>query len=806
MNTFISNEIGSLTDEKLKEAVHLVAKIAIINYAYEVKEPKEKKMEFIRKRINRLEKKIIPLILIEIINICFNKDDKNKVDEDCNQDEEENENENKIKEEEDKKIDYKELKDEIFEKFSKKLDNENDIDNIINLIDCLEGKEKKKKDEEKEEINEFFKKLMNNHLFTKDEFFSGSQNLKILLFYKLKEKGKIKKSEEDYYENITKLLKEINTDIDGNIKKSKLEEFLKNEETFIIQRLSLINLLIDNYKPKEKYESLKKINDNINKEINKLKYIKENYILYFKDSEQDKIKKIIEVIKNNQNKRIIEYKGGRIGEIIQGTKNLEEIAEKINHVKNFLLFKVIYEMNLSNDESKNFDIAYDTLEEIGRDIKEKDSVIELNNKYNKIFRKIKEKLSNNEEEANKFIENLKNYYQIDKTNLIDELTILFKSKKYELDINSIIFFFENYFQKDNKDWNDKMPPTNYIDKWENFENIKNDLNRLKENKIYDYQNIGNYNKLFTCLYDKKEAIDFLFKKTSKEILKLKDNIQPTDRTINIKDINDTEKCVFVISKMKSIKDNFQIFDYIQKLEPSTISQFENYSKIYSSVIELDSNDDNSEESVYSQVIKYVKNSTLNILQDTENLLYFDENNVMKKMDKNIMEEFVHLKNQIHIKNEKESSQDETMKSKFKILIFFKETVSNLESINEYMKILRKKGSSLPIKIIIDISIKDKEESKEPTIKYYLVKDKEEEYDYTIIRQFLFEAKNAYISQISSIYKEKLNLRFLYGKQFRSMMKHLEDNYKIDSFLRYIINNTDNNIPIKEGYKSVKRNV
>ena len=68
--------------------------------------------------------------------------------------------------------------------------------------------------------------------------------------------------------------------------------------------------------------------------------------------------------------------------------------------------------------------------------------------------------------------------------LISELTILFKSKKYELDINSIIFFFENYFQKDNKDWIEKLPPINYKKKWEeDFNNIKKDLNRLKENGI-----------------------------------------------------------------------------------------------------------------------------------------------------------------------------------------------------------------------------------------------------------------------------------------------------------------------------------
>ena len=38
-------------------------------------------------------------------------------------------------------------------------------------------------------------------------------------------------------------------------------------------------------------------------------------------------------------------------------------------------------------------------------------------------------------------------------------------KKYELDINSIIFFFEN-FEKDNNNWNEKLPPRNYYLKLE----------------------------------------------------------------------------------------------------------------------------------------------------------------------------------------------------------------------------------------------------------------------------------------------------------------------------------------------------
>jgi len=52
----------------------------------------------------------------------------------------------------------------------------------------------------------------------------------------------------------------------------------------------------------------------------------------------------------------------------------------------------------------------------------------------------------------------------------------------------------------------------------------------------------------------------------------------------------------------------------------------------------------------------------------------------------------------------------------------------------------------------------------------------------------------------------LNLRFIYGKLFRSIMKHLESNFDIDSFLRYILNYTDNNKPIKDGYIAIIRNV
>ena len=289
-------------------------------------------------------------------------------------------------------------------------------------------------------------------------------------------------------------------------------------------------------------------------------------------------------------------------------------------------------------------------------------------------------------------------------------------------------------------------------------------------------------------------MDCLFSKTSPEILKLKDKIQPTDRTISIQDVLDTEKCVFIINKMKDLKDNFKIFEYIKKLSDKEILQFDNYSRIYSSIIELDSNDD-FEENVFDKVNNIIKDATFNILQDEENFLYYNEKE--KKNENITMEELIHIKNQIHIKSG-ENNEDDIIKSKCKILTFFKNAISNIEVINGYMIVLRTKGSSLPIRISIKINIQDKE----PNIKYYLGEDKK---DFKEIRDFLFEVKNKYINQLNLKYKEKLNIRFLYGKQFRSIMKHLESNFKIDSFLRYILNNTDNNISINEGFKVITRN-
>ena len=228
---------------------------------------------------------------------------------------------------------------------------------------------------------------------------------------------------------------------------------MKIEESLVIKRLKLIKLVLPGFNPKDKYEELKNKNEEINKEIEKLKYIKDNIIIYHKEFYQVTKKRLIDIIKNNQNKKLSDYKAGSIRELIQEIEkpddekgNLKDLANKVNKVKNFLLFNTIYEMNSGKDENKKFDNAFKELEKIGELLKKKIKVVDLNEQYKDPFKKIKEKLSNNEERSKEFIKYLIDYYAINDETLIDELTILFKSKKYEMDIKSIIFFFE-YLQK-----------------------------------------------------------------------------------------------------------------------------------------------------------------------------------------------------------------------------------------------------------------------------------------------------------------------------------------------------------------------
>ena len=106
-----------------------------------------------------------------------------------------------------------------------------------------------------------------------------------------------------------------------------------------------------------------------------------------------------------------------------------------------------------------------------------------------------------------------------------------------------------------------------------------------------------------------------------------------------------------------MNDDSKIFAYIKGLKEEEIYIFEKYSKNYSSIIELDRNDDSSL-NLYNQVNEIVKDSTFIFKQDNEELSYG------KEQKQTNVEELIYLKNKIHIKPPKETNEiKETSKKK-----------------------------------------------------------------------------------------------------------------------------------------------
>ena len=805
----IKNEIESFNNKEYDIIIKSTSKLSVINFIYS---KKEKQFDFFKYYIKLLENKnIIHLIFAEIIKIYINKDYKNfnlseKENEDIEEEIEYIENEIEEGDINDNNYinDFNTIKKFIFGELKNKINNDNDICNIINFMDCLEGKFKNKNNEinikkVEEIIKEFLKEILKVNIFTNEEFFFSKKNLKINLLCKLYEKGKIKHIEEDneeYYYNIIELFDEIKKELEGEITKEKLEQFLKTDENIIKQKLNLLNLIYDEFNSERTYEELKRKNEEINKIISNLKYIGENLKIYHSRLYKDKFNRLLDIIENYQAQTINQLEKV-LKEISKELYFLNELADKINRVKNFLLFQVIYNFTSVNDEKSNFDIAYKKLEDFGNLIKNKNlDINEINNNYKNIINKIKEEIKNSEEKANNFIQDLIKFFNLDNEEVIKELTILFKIKKYELDINSILFLFDN-FEKDNQDWNNKLNDT-YKNISENTqEEIISKLNLLQKNKIYDYTKSHIYNKLFTILFNKKKELEFLFSKIDKNIINLIDRINPCDNSITIKDIKDTEKCISTIKIMKELKENNKIFDYIKTLDEETIFCFENFIEHFNLIIELDRYYEESK-NIYIKILKYINEGlTFEILQDKEIIYYSNKD----KNENLTFEELIFLKNKIYIFNENNNKENvpndinNIIETKKNILIFFKNEISNIEIIYEYMKILHNKGCSLPLSILIKIKINK--------VQYFL---NDKIINFKEIKNFLLNAKNNYITQLNSLYKEKIHLRFLYGKQLYKIIKHLEGNINIESILRFILNNKNNLDIINEGCKSIKRKI
>ena len=479
-------------------------------------------------------------------------------------------------------------------------------------------------------------------------------------------------------------------------------------------------------------------------------------------------------------------------EIITGKSIQKLISErkptcdKINEVKDILLFKIIFDKAQGKDQEERFNSAIKQLEGMRQSFEEKKQTFEDICKENEnIFGEIKDILSKKEEsESDEKIKQITNYLNL---NDKDEknLTIIFKSKKYEMEVKSIIYFFK-IFQVENLDL-----PGNIELSTMKLTQLKETLKELKEKEIYDYKSNSKYYKIFTSIYEKEEALDFLIKKTNSNIDYLKDRLDPTNKRMTLKNIEDTIECLNEFKILVNLNGS-QMLDHIKRLDDDDkINKFISYSKNYASIIELDRNEDNFSLNTFKDVDKIIKNAYFIFEEDSEDF-YYKENGENKSIS---MKDLIHIKNQINIQPKKGEDKDERKKDKdkdsFEIkrekLLFFKNIISNLEVIYGKIEILMKKGCCLPISIIIEI--------KYPKIDYKLNKKPT---NFDNIRNFLFEAKNDYEKQLNSIYKKEKYLRFLYGKLFRKIIMYFDGDCEIKELIRYILNMIKSEEDIKDG--------
>ena len=110
---------------------------------------------------------------------------------------------------------------------------------------------------------------------------------------------------------------------------------------------------------------------------------------------------------------------------------MEITAEQINSVREFLLFKIIYDNTKGNNQEIRFGNANIKLDAIKELFAKKEGVNEIYKKNKQIFDIIKEKIINNDKKAEQFFKSFKKNFNIGEENkeLINDLTLLFNSKK-----------------------------------------------------------------------------------------------------------------------------------------------------------------------------------------------------------------------------------------------------------------------------------------------------------------------------------------------------------------------------------------
>ena len=806
----IENDIKNIkSKDQLNKAVSITAEFVSRLFLY------EKNTSFIDDEIKKLEYRIKSLIYIELLT--------------------------KYKGE-----DYKKLKEYIYDIYLKNLDTKEGRDDIIKLVKKLTGEEKKFFIQEmllKECVfskEEFYSNQENYKIKTLYEL---KKDLEAEQFNKEKEKkdesgekgeDNTKKEEEklldlidlnalsergnDIAKKLRNTLDSIRKELENmSLIKKDLEKFLKikrnknqikdkedlnkisekenkniNEkidsvEKEVLIKLELISLVLSNYNSEKKYDEYKLQINNINEKLDKLNETQELLLIFHKNKYKDDINEINKLIGRIENNTIIDFKKDERQKEIQYFFDKHNIlCDDIKKVKDFLLFKKIFENARGSDQLERFEDATKKLKTLKNKLdgnedsteKSKDSksekgksdekkidieIIFNEKEFINIFRDIKEELSHkNESESQLFTKQMIDYFDIKNESVKNDLKMLINSKKYENIVKSIKYFFDNF---SNKKIN--LPKNLNLSEY-SLKELKNELDELKTNDIYDYTSKSQYYKIFTSMNEKKEAIDFLMKhiKEDRKIFrnKLIENLDPTNRSILIDDIDNANKCLELFQNLIN-KDTSEIMKHIKKLSENEIKQFVIYSNKFGSIIELANKDGKDN---FSEVYEIINSASLILIinLDGEDFKYTTSDGKDIKIENidylNKLKSKINLQSKQNNQDSKEKNGEKVIKDLYELkcdkLLFFKDEISNLDIIYDKINILREKGFNIPI--VINVSLEYPKDPKKEKKAIYKLNYKEQKLNE--INKYLSNVKNVYETELSKVYESKKHLRLLYG--------------------------------------------
>jgi hypothetical protein len=460
----IKDNIKSIKNDKLNNGIKTIAKFVSKIFLFEKKnndinndimtdKKNDKNNAFLKDEIGSLEDNIKSLIYLELIT-SYNQEE------------------------------YKEQKEFIYDIYlqNDKISKKEGRDNVIKLVKNLKDNDR----------NIFiYEKLLKACQFTRDEFFSNHENYKIKTLCLLNEKlnkeskkilniteqaekgnkfakslvsvldvvhkelnfGKITKRELEIFLNIKKVLNNITNETYNGTDPNNVNAQKKSDK-YATEKLGLISLTLGgDYVAENKYFEYKTNIDNINKKVASLISTKDSLMIFHRNKYIDDIRKIAKILDEIENSPISNFKNNEtIKSIDEFQQKHIDLCVKIDEVKDFLLFKKIFEKAQGQDQAARFNDAYDKLTSLKTTFTENPKNIEaiINDKpYENIFKDIKEELGRKDEiKSDVFLEQMKKYFTITDKNAINDLKMLIKSKKYEMIVNSIDYFFRYFLNKD----------------------------------------------------------------------------------------------------------------------------------------------------------------------------------------------------------------------------------------------------------------------------------------------------------------------------------------------------------------------